>query len=455
MTVTSFDFDPSRLDAGTYASRQRRHLVDVAFLLSLLATLALLLPAGLVVPQFSDLGRPATLMGAALATIWMLSRTHQRLATRGPQPMRWAAIAYFTSYLASYVAGLYRGMPSLEASGAERSLLGALAFLGPMVAFADGVPNRRRVDGVIQTLVFAAAGMAAIGVLQSTLSLDLTAYIKVPGLISLSDYGTGIPAAGSERLGVASTAAHYIEFAAVMAMVLPFAVHVARFAASRAVRQWGAVAAVTILAVIPMTQSRTGTLALVVGMVVMLPVWSWRVRYNLVLPFFGLLAAMMVVRPGMLGSVASLFYGWDSDPSVQGRKDDYEIVGYFFNQRPWFGRGQGTFIPTLYTFLDNQWLGQAVSGGIVGIATLAGLHLTAIVLAVIAYRRATAVADRHLCGCLIAVQVIAMVAEGTFDALAFTTFSGVLAVLTGCAGAMWRLLHPSRQVRTTGPGYLD
>jgi O-antigen ligase len=452
LTVTPVDLDPSLVETGTYASRRRRHLVDTSLLISLMLAFALLLPAGQVLPQLSDLGRPATLMGAALAMIWMLSRAHQRIATHGPQPMRWAAVFYLTSYLFSYVAGLYRGMPSIEASGADRAILAALAFLGPMVAFADGVPSRRRLDAVLQTLVFASATMAFIGLLQSMAGVDLTVYINVPGLSTLSDYGTGIPGAESERTGVASTAAHYIEFAAVMAMVLPFAVHVARFAESRLARQSAIISAVLILAAIPISQSRTGILALFVGILVMVPVWPWRMRYNLVVPFLGMMAAMMVVRPGMLGSVASLFTGWDNDPSVQGRKDDYEIVNYFFSQRPWFGRGQGTFIPTIYTFLDNQWLGQVVSGGIVGVAALAALHLTAIVLAIIGYRRATADADRHLCGCLIAVQVVAIVVEGTFDALAFTTFSCVLSVVTGCAGATWRLLHPSRHVRTTAPG---
>jgi len=452
LTVSTVDLDPSLVDTGTYTSRQRRHLIDVSFLISLLALLALMLPAGLVLPQFSDLGRPSTLMGLALFVVWALARAHPRLATRGPQPMRWAVAAYLTSFMISYAAGLYRSMPSIEASGADRAMLACLAFLGPMVAFADGVPNRQRLDSVIQTMVFAASGMAFIGILQSTMGIDLAAYIKVPGLANLSDYGGGIPESESVRSGVASTAAHYIEFGALMSMILPFGVHMARFAEKGIVRQASAVATVLILAAIPMTVSRTGTLALLVTLVVMIPFWNWRMRYNLGLPFIALMAALAVVRPGLLGSVTGLFSNWGNDPSVQGRKDDYEIVGYFFSQRPWFGRGQGTFIPSVYTFLDNQWLGHVVSGGIVGVATLAGLHLTAIVLAIMAFRRSKEPADRHLCGCLITVQIVAIVVEGTFDALSFTTFVAVLSVVTGCSGALWRLVHPSRQVRTQGPG---
>lgn len=452
MTAAAVDLDPSLVDAGTYASRRRRHLFDVSFLLSIACVLALLLPVGQVFPQLSDLGRPVTMLSMGLFMIWALSRTHPRLTSRGPQPMRWAVTAYLASYMISYAAGLYRGMPSIEASGADRAVLAAFAFLGPIIAFADGVPNRQRLDSVVQTLVFAASGMAFIGIVQSTVGVDLAAYIQLPGLSELSNYGAGVPEEGSTRSGVASTATHYIEFGAVMAMILPFAVHVARFAEKSLVRQCGSGAALLILAAIPMSVSRTGTLALLIGLALMVPFWNWRMRYNLVVPFLGLFAALVVVRPGLLGSVTGLFSGWGNDPSVQGRKDDYEIVGYFFSQRPWFGRGQGTFIPTVYTFLDNQWLGHVVSGGIIGVAALFGLHMTAIVLAWMAYRRAVDAADRHLCGCLMAVQVVAIVVEGTFDALSFTTFVFVLSVLTGCAGALWRLLHPSRQVRTMGPG---
>ena len=41
-----------------------------------------------------------------------------------------------------------------------------------------------------------------------------------------------------------------------------------------------------------------------------------------------------------------------------------------------------------------------------------------------------------------------MLVAGTFDSMAFTTHTILLALLTGAAGAMWRFTHPARQVRS-------
>src|SRR5688572_9281159 len=35
-----------------------------------------------------------------------------------------------------------------------------------------------------------------------------------------------------------------------------------------------------------------------------------------------------------------------------------------------FGRGLGTFDPTLYFYLDNQYLGSLLEGGVLGVTTL-------------------------------------------------------------------------------------
>jgi O-antigen ligase len=108
-------------------------------------------------------------------------------------------------------------------------------------------------------------------------------------------------------------------------------------------------------------------------------------------------------------------------------------------------------VPKLYIVLDNQWLGTLVDSGILGVAALAAMHLTAIGLAARALRRSAAPEDRHLCACLIAVQLVAIAVGGTFDSFGFTTFATTVAVFIGLSGAMWRLTHPARQVRTIGP----
>lgn len=445
------DFDPSYIDERVYASRRRRYLLDVAALLNLLLVLLFLLPSRLVLPQLTAVGRPALLIGLGLTGAWLVSKLHPRLAMRGPQPMRWAAVAFYLSFLMSYAAGYFRGLTVLEANSADRGVIFISTFLGIVLAAADGLPNQRRLDDVVHMLVWCAGGMAAIGLAQFALNIDVTRYLVVPGLTLISDL-EGFEGRGDGFFRVASTASHYIEYSAVMAICVPFAVHVARFGRSPLARQMGLCCALLCAAAVPVTLSRTGILALVVVVLAMLPAWPWRVRFNIAVLGMVLTAGMALVRPGLIGTITSLFVNLNnSDPSISGRTDDYDVVYQYIAERPWLGRGSGTFIPKLYIILDNQWLSQLVSNGIIGVLALAGLHATAITLAVIAYRRSTQESERHLAACLIAVQVVAIVAGGTFDSFAFTTFTTLLALLTGMAGAMWRFTHPARLVRTTGP----
>lgn len=436
-------FTPRLLEGATatYSTQQRRNLFDVGFLVSIMVMLLSFIPSPLAVPALSDLGHPGTLVAIFLFGAWALSRTHPRLVTRGFQPMRWIMFLFLAAILASYAAGLMRGMPALEDNGAVRAIIGVLGFCGVILAMADGIHRKERLEGIVRVMLLGSALMAVIGIFQAFLALDITAYIQIPGLVYHGNLN-GLEMRGAGHLRVASTTGHYIEFSTVMAMMLPFAVHMGRFAPTRPMRQWSGVAGCLMFMAVPMTMSRTGIVALAMALIVMIPAWSWRIRFNIVLPCIGMMIMLVFAMPGLLGTVIGLFQGWDNDPSVQSRADDWETVQPWLSGHWIFGRGQGTFIPTEYTWLDNQWLQQLVGGGIIGVIALAVLHIGAVTMASIAYRRSTSLADRHLCACLIATQMIAVAVAFTFDSLGFRTYALFLAILTGAAAAMWRLTAP-------------
>jgi hypothetical protein len=451
LQVHPFDLDPLLIERQTYTTRRRRHLLDPGSLLSLTILLAMLVPADLVVPQMTvGIGRPALMLGLALAIGWTVAKFHPRLAVRGPQPLRWAAAAYLVAILLAYAGGQLRGLTVLEGGGADRALIATIVFLGVALVAADGLPNRARLDDVLQVIVWSGAIMAVLGLIQFAFRFNVVALIQIPGLVSIREGVLGFnDRGGTNLIRVASTATHYIEFSTVMALALPFAIHAALFAATSLRRQCAGAAAVVMATAIPVTLSRSGILALFAGMLVLGGFWGWRMRFNIGVLGLGLMAAIMVVRPGLLGTIRSLFTNLGNDPSVQGRTDDYGAVSAYIAERPWFGRGPGTFIPTLYRYLDNEWLMHLITTGVIGTAAFAGLHLAALTLAAIAYRRASQPQDRHLCACLISVQVMAMLVAGTFDVMSFTTHTTLLAVLTGAAGAMWRFTHPTRQIRSS------
>lgn len=443
------DLEPSPVAGGIDATRRLSDRIDAAALLGVMIFLLYVLPAQLIVPDLTIAGRPALLIALALFSWWLLTRLNSRLVPAGPQPMRWAAMAYLTATMLSYLAGLLRGLPSKEANAQNLAVLLVLQFLGVVLIAADGPSSWRRLYTVLRGLVCAAGFLAIVGIVQALLTIDVTRYITLPGF-TLEGRLAGFADRGFGQFRVAGTTSHYIEFSAVLAMIVPFAIHLARFSVKRWQRQAFGAVALLLVASVPMAISRTGIVALAAAGVVMLPVWNWRLRYTLFLLGTGVAAALMVLRPGLLGTVKAMFVAAAYDPSIQGRTDDYGIVAHFFAQRPWLGRGPNTLVPELYRglVLDNQWLYTLVTGGLVGVVAFAALHVTALTLAALALRRSNVPEQRHLCLALMSSQVVSVVVAGTVDSLWFTTFSTTVALLMGVCGAVWRLTHPAQTAWT-------
>jgi O-antigen ligase len=288
--------------------------------------------------------------------------------------------------------------------------------------------------------------MAVIGIMQSLFSIDLTRFLVIPGLQEAAD--APILEVRGAAVRAASTATHYIEFSVIMALALPFAIHYGLYGpTSRARRLYWTFTAL-IASAIPLTVSRTGILCAVVAVLVLAPAWNWRLRYNLLMVGLFFAAAATAARPSLAQTLRGIFSGAGDDPSITGRTERYDMAFYYFWQTPWLGRGTGTWVWPQYQFFDNQWLATLLMNGVVGVAALAALHITAIVLARIAWRRAKSASDRHLAAALLTTQVTAILASGTFDSLSFTTYAVMIAVLAGLCGAIWRLTHPERLVRT-------
>jgi O-antigen ligase len=445
------DLEPSLVAARTYASRRRRLRIDVGWVLGVMIVLLYLMPAKLIVPNLTYAGRPGLLLALLLWCWWLVARLNPRLVMVGPQPLRWAVLAYLMAAMLSYLAGLMRGLPTLEANAQDFAMLSLFEFLGIVLVAADGIPNWQRLYNVLRVLVYCAGVMALIGLSQSILKIDVTTHFThIPGLQLKGDLA-GFEARGAGgNVRVGSTTMHFIEFSAVMAMTAPFAIHMARFAQQRRDRVLSGICALLIVAAVPISISRTGVVAFAAAVLIMIPVWGWRARYNMLILGGGLIGALMVTRPGLLGTLRYMFSAGEADPSIQGRTDDYSYVAHWFAQRPWLGRGPRTLVPELYQgrVLDNEWLYTLVTGGIIGIAVLVLLHVTCMALAGIAWRRSEREEDRHLCAALIAAQVISLLVAATFDSLAYTTLTSTLALTMGFCGTVWRFTHPARTIRT-------
>jgi O-antigen ligase len=423
--------------------------MDAAWMFGLMICLLTLIPSLTILPNTSaDIGRPAVVLCVLMFCWWVASRCHPRLAMLGPQPIRWAVLIYLLSVFASYAVGYERGLTGMEANAADRDLIAIAAFVGVMLLAADGLSNWNRLRVVLHVFVWCSAFMAIVGVLQEILPINVVEYMSIPGLRTLSV--VPLQARGS-GVRVPSTTTHYLELSGTLALAWPIAIHLMTFA--RTVRQRRRYLLATLLITLGIleTISRSGIVAIVIGALILMPLWSWRKRYNTVVLGVGMFGVLSAVTPSLARTLFNMFADANLDPSITARTDRYQMVGYFFAQRPWLGRGTGTWVPPMYQYLDNQWFRTALESGLVGVGALATLHLTALGLAAIAFRRSNNAEDRHLCLALVAVQVIAMFTAYTFDVLSYSTYATALGVLIGMCGTVWRFTHPARAIRTSTP----
>ncbi len=245
---------------------------------------------------------------------------------------------------------------------ADRGLISFGAWIGIVLVTADGVRSWQDLDRLVRWLTTIAAFVAALGIVQFFTGMDIAGLFVIPGLTPNSDFGA--VASRSVLNRVASTAAHPIEYGVVLAALFPLALH-------RTIFRWGQRYAMvpTFLIGVGMflSVSRGAVLAVAVALVVLLigwP-WPWKVRALTILPFA--VVGLRVAIPGLVGTLVSFFANAETDPSVEGRTQDYAAVHVLWAEHPYFGRGLFTFVPQYFRILDNEYLMLLVELGGSGI----------------------------------------------------------------------------------------
>ncbi len=407
-------------------------------LLTVYLVLLLGVPAQLVFGPLGALGTPALMLAFLLLGWWASScLVPGARPGAGFQPVRIAVLVYLGAVLPSYAMATWRVADPLEVSGGDRSLLTLLAACGIACLVADGIADRQGLDALLRRLTWLAAAVGAVGIFQFVTGVDITRYyLSIPGLSENQSFTTIQDRSSLRR--ISATASHPIEFGVVLSMALPLALHYAFAPGVRRSRvNW--VPVVLIGAAIPMSISRSATLACIVAGVVLFAGWTGRQRTRALIAVPVFLVVMRLLIPGLLGTIKSLFTNLGNDPSIQGRTNDYAEVATYVQQSPWFGRGAGTFLPSAYFTLDNQYLGQLVETGVVGLLGLCGLFVVGFLTARGARHRASDAVTRDLGQALAASIAVPAVTFATFDGFGFPVVTGMTFVVLGAAGALWRV----------------
>jgi len=427
-----------RLEAGEPARR-----TAAVTLLTIYVALLMGIPSRLVVGPLGGAGSVAGLFAILLLFWYLIAWQHPLLPLDTErQPVRVAAILFACATVAAYVSANRVPMAVLEENGADRGLITMAGWMGVVLLAADGIDRAERLATLLRRVVIGATLMAVVGITEFFTGLNFAQYFVIPGLSVHTQIDGLSSVAGLAR--ATATASQPLEFAAVLAMTLPLAIHQARFAPpALRIRRWLQVG--LIAAAMPMTVSRSAILALAVIAIVLLPTWVKRFRQRAYWAVLGALVATWLVMPNILGSFGDLASHLGTDSSITSRTAAYSSVLPFIAAHPWFGQGFQTFFPETYFFIDDQYLTSIIETGFVGALSLLGLFVTGWFVARSARRTTRDRRTRDLLQCLAASVAVSAFSFMTFDALSFAIAPGLTFLVLGCTGAAWRLTRSQQQ----------
>jgi polysaccharide biosynthesis protein PslJ len=421
---------------GLFAIRSDRDAVAVLtiFLVALFG-----ITARWVIPGTGAIGTPAMVIAFAAAWWWWMTRVNPNLSSDAdPNPIRVILLGYLWFVALSWGLGRLRLLSTLEVNGSNRALLTAVGLTGVALVVSDGVRSRLRLETLLRRVVVGGGVLSVVGLLQFFADIDLVAGFQIPGLVPNGEAIQAL-ATRSDLSRAEGTALHSIEFSAVLAMILPLAIHFAMNGRDPRERRRYAVMTAIIGIAIPLSVSRTGILAAAVALVVTAIAWNWRQRI-IGLATAGVAAiALGVVVPGLIGTFRWLIFGASEDPSVTARLDRVPLVMEQVSERPWLGWGIGTFSPDEDFLLDNQYFGTLIETGVVGLLIVVALILTAMTLCYLTFRHSQDDDTRYLATAIMAGVAVLPVVMYLFDAFFYSILMGVSFLLIGSAGALWRL----------------
>ncbi|MHC3000549.1 O-antigen ligase family protein [Microbacterium sp. HJ5] len=410
---------------------------DAARLVIVYVVLLYAVPSNVTISSMGALGRPHFLWGLAMFAFWAVSRLQWRSVdvVSTWQPVRVAFVVFFVIALVSFAEAMLRGQPGDQVSQLITSMLRLLSWAGVLLVIIDGVRTMRDVSRIIRVVAIGAALLALLALLQSFTGQSYVDFWgSIPGLAT----GDGGIAERAGRIRPAATATHPLEFGTILNAALPLCVAGALsqgFGRGRARSSvawwWGASALLTVVAL--MSVSRSSIIGLAVAVVLIVPAMPRRTRLLVVLGGFAVIAVMVALTPGLVGTTLSLFTS--TDGSTLSRTGALERLPGFVSASPLIGIGFGTFLPRYYVF-DNGWAGLAIELGILGVVAFAGLIGAAVWSAWQARRRSESPLV-GLTGHAVAASVItAAVVLAFFDGLAFPMSGGFLFVMMGLCAAI-------------------
>ena len=377
-------------------------------MLQLFAVTIMVFPSDTVVKAIGAGGYVAALVAYLMFLTYVaviLFGLHNPLDYR--HPIRIALCALWLVSLASYSLMDRMMLSSEQQSSADRWLILLVGVSGVILVAAEFLRSLEDVHRVLRALIWGGAFCSIVALLQFSLSLDITHYLRILPGFSLNQAvdTTAIGSRGGLNR-VVGTATDPIEFGVVAGMLLPLAVYLAMHDTGRSrIKRWFPV--ICIAAAVPTAISRAAVLAAALALGVFIISLRRPQRLTAIAAIPVALAGIYVVAPRLFGTFEHYFLAGTSDDSISHRVDNYPYAEHLIRQHLLFGQGGGTYIAGNYInlglghILDNQYLDMAIELGLVGLAALIFYLLWPVLVALAARRRTDDPRLRDLCAALV------------------------------------------------------
>ncbi|WP_223932812.1 O-antigen ligase family protein [Arthrobacter sp. StoSoilB5] len=424
---------------GQTAQQPERSEVATFVTIYLVVTCAV--PSNLTISALGTVGRLTTLWALLALIWWVLYQVHRtKPEAVGRRPVRLALALFLAVAVASYAVAMLHGLPDKESSPADGGLIRLLAWAGILLLIHDGLKNRDGLVTVMRSVVLMGTFTAILGLLQFVTGASLIDWITIPGMSSSADFSNIDVRGGFVR--AAAMASHPLEYGVVLSSSFPIALTLALTETTRNwLLRWLPVIAIAVASVLSV--SRSALIAVAIAFVVLIPAWSRSLRRRAYVASIGLVAAVYVVTPGLLGTLRGLFTVGGDDSSITSRTNGYSTALGMLENNPIVGRAFGTFLPE-YIIVDNQYLGLLVELGVLGLAMFLALIASGLSCAWRARRLAVDNEMRQMSQSVLASLAAIAATFAFFDGLSFPMAAAMLFVMLGVAGALWRIVQDER-----------
>lgn len=418
--------------------------MDATSVLTLYALLLLVIPSDQSIAALGGAGSPSTLFGLGMLLWWAWHNLQNASphAVRRLQPVRTALIVFLVCVMTSYVLAALLPLPFTDGNGATMNLINLASYAGVILVANDGVQERGRFIVLLKRLAVMGGLYALVGVVQFFSNVDFMESFQIPGLTSTGLGGVDVRGG---FIRSESTARHPLEYAAVLAMLLPLALTLAIRDTSRGLLRRFLPAGVMFLAAF-VSVTRSALLGIVAGLIVLFPTWERRIRLRMTAAAIVGVVVLYFLVPGLSGTIFGMFSR--SDPSVASRTSSIDVAMGYLSLEPVFGRGLGTMSP-MYRIFDNQYFGMLIEIGIVGTLSFLALVIVGILSTFSPHGRSEPLLGAlgpALAGGLLAGALLC----AFFDAFHFPQAVGMLMLMLGLCGAYWNV-KSTREINGAEP----